>query len=279
MNGATDWQLNSAEELLLKQEALPLGRQLLVGLLRVRNESLILDDTLAYLDSLVDVIVAYDDASSDNTCDILWRHPKVAIIVRNRSWLPSIEDRLLSETRHRGLLLKLAREHIDFGWCLCADADERIDGDVRSFLHKDSSPDICGLRISLFDAYLTRTDCDPYRTGQALFNFRQFFGPERRDILMLWRNAGNVRYMGLDAREPQVAGRIGTNFHCQHYGKSLSVSHWEETCNYYMRHFPMESYGLKWQARLGKAIHTESDFGRKLERWGPSLFVSGVTDF
>ena len=60
------------------------------------------------------------------------------------------------------------------------------------------------------------------------------------------------------------------------YGKSLSIEHWEETCDYYIKHFPFDTYGRKWTERKGKAIHTESDFGRQLYEWGETLFANAV---
>ena len=57
---------------------------------------------------------------------------------------------------------------------------------------------------------------------------------------------------------------------------SLSVDHWEETCDYYIRHFPFETYGKKWTERKGQAIHTESDFKRPLYEWGDELFANAV---
>ena len=59
-------------------------------------------------------------------------------------------------------------------------------------------------------------------------------------------------------------------------GKSLSVAHWEETCDYYIRHFPFDTYGKKWIERKGQAIHTESDFKRPLYEWGETLFANAV---
>ena len=32
------------------------------------------------------------------------------------------------------------------------------------------------------------------------------------------------------AREPGGIERLRTDLQCQHYGKSLSIEHWEETC-------------------------------------------------
>jgi hypothetical protein len=166
--------------------------------------------------------------------------------VTNRSWEADIEARRIAEGRHRGLLLQTAREHLQFDWIFCFDPDERITGDLRGFVEGTHSSDYDGVRIQLFDAYMTPGDHAPYQTDRELLGFRRFFGPERRDILMLWRN------------------------------QSLSVGHWEETCDYYIRHFPFDTYGRKWRDRKGRAIHTESDFMRPLYEWGDTLFANAV---
>jgi glycosyltransferase involved in cell wall biosynthesis len=52
-----------------------LGRKhFLIGITRVRNEALILRDTLDYVGKHVDAIVAYDDAGTDRTLEILSEH-------------------------------------------------------------------------------------------------------------------------------------------------------------------------------------------------------------
>jgi len=58
---------------------------------------------------------------------------------------------------------------------------------------------------------------------------------------MLWRNRPEVFFAEQHAREPGGVERVQTDLYCQHYGKSLSVEHWEETCDYYIRHFPFET--------------------------------------
>jgi hypothetical protein len=70
-------------------------------------------------------------------------------------------------------------------------------------------------------------------------------------------------------REPGGVERVRT-------GKSLSVEHWEETYDYYVRHFSFGSYGRKWRDRKGRAIHTQSDFMRPLYEWGDTLFANAV---
>ncbi|MDO8442344.1 MAG: glycosyltransferase family 2 protein [Polaromonas sp.] len=282
--GFGDWRLRKSERIRLRgserilvcNKALLKGRHLLVGITRVRNESLILRDTLDYVGAQVDAIVAYDDASTDDTLDILQNHPKVAMVIGNSLWESDTVARLSAETRHRGLLLQVSRSKLNFEWALCFDADERVIGDLRGFIRCAPSNQCNGVRIRLFDAYMTPEDHAPFVQGQRLLGFRRFFGPERRDILMLWRNVPQVRYEGLDAREPTGVNQVVTDFYCQHYGKAISLEQWEETCDYYVKHFPFETYGLKWLARKGLAIHTQSDLSRQLFEWGNELFDNAV---
>jgi glycosyltransferase involved in cell wall biosynthesis len=276
MAGAGNWQLRDSERIVAGNEALLGKRHFLVALTRIRNEALLLPDTLDYLSPHVDAIVAYDDASTDATLDILRAHAKVALIVANRSWERDIGARKLAEGRHRGLLLEMARERLPHAWMLCFDPDERITGNLRGFV-EGLGDDACdAVRVKLFDAYMTPEDHAPYSQGRELLNFRRFYGPERRDILMLWRNRPEIVFAEGDGRTPRGMTRVKTDLYCQHYGKSLSVEHWEETCDYYIRHFPFETYGKKWMARKGQAIHTESDFKHPLYRWGETLFANAV---
>src|SRR5262245_29964816 len=270
------WQLQDSERIIIGNESLINRKHLLVGITRVRNESLILSDTLDYVGKYVDAIVAYDDASTDQTLELLRICPKVALILANQAWEEDVSARLAAESRHRGLLLQVAREQLQFQWMFCFDADERVTEDLRTFTEQIAESECDGVRVQLFDAYMTPEDNAPYQAGDQLLNFRRFFGPEERDILMLWRNRSEVFFGGVHAREPGGIERISTELYCQHYGKSLSVDHWEETCNYYIRHFPFETYGRKWQDRKGRAIHMQSDFLRPLYEWGTTLFENAV---
>src|SRR5262245_41181278 len=128
------WQLRDSEKIIAGNPALLGAKHFLVGLTRVRNEALLLPDTLDYLSAHVDAIVAYDDASTDDTVEILKRHPKVALIVANGAWEEDIAARKLAEGRHRGLLLEMARADIPHDWMLCFDRDERITGNLRGFV-------------------------------------------------------------------------------------------------------------------------------------------------
>jgi hypothetical protein len=157
----------------------------------------------------------------------------------------------------------------------CFDPDERVIGDMRGFV-ANLRADYDAVRVRLFDAYMTPEDHAPYVQSEKLLGFRRYFGPEERDILMLWRNRPEIVFAEGDGRTPRGMTRVKIDLTCQHYGKSLSIGHWEETCDYYIRHFPFETYGKKWTERKGKAIHTESDFGRPLYEWGETLFANAV---
>ena len=151
--GTGSWQLRDSERTITGNEGLLGRKHFLIGITRLRNEALILRDTLDYVGTHVDAIIAYDDASNDRTLEILRGHPKVALIVTNGSWEEDIQARRIAEGRHRGLLLQTAREHLQFDWMFCFDADERVTGDLRGYMERTHSSDYDGVRVQLFDAY------------------------------------------------------------------------------------------------------------------------------
>jgi len=153
MAGTNSWQLRDGEQIIVCNASLLHHRHFLIGITRVRNEALILRDTLDYVGKHVDAIIAYDDASTDRTLEILGGHPKVALIVANRSWEADIEARRIAEGRHRGLLLQTAREHLQFDWVFCFDADERVTGDLRGYMQRTHSSDCDGAAGDYGGAY------------------------------------------------------------------------------------------------------------------------------
>lgn len=233
----------------------------IIGMIRMRNEALILKDTLDHLAQFVDGIIIYDDASTDASVSIAKEHLKVIKIIENDKWQ---SERAEEETKHRQILLDATKKY-NPEWLFYADCDERFEGNIRKYLLSEDSKNVDAIRIRLFDAYITSDDQDAYNDGE-LYDFRKYFGPECRDILMIWRNSANIKFEGLDKREPILrSSNVITKFYCQHYGKSLSIEHWEETCDYYSEHFP--KYADKWRKRKGMAIHKQSDFNRKLYTW------------
>ncbi len=205
------WQLRDSEEIVTGNEALFGREHLLVAMTRVRNEALILPDTLDHLATQVDAIVAYDDASTDDSVAILRQHPKVALIVANRSWEADIEARRRAEGRHRGLLLDMARANLPHRWMFCFDPDERVTENVRSFVDGPVADACDAVRVKLFDAYITPEDREPYRSDRPLLHFRRFYGPEQRDILMLWRNHAGIGFAEGDGRTPRGMSDVKTD--------------------------------------------------------------------
>jgi hypothetical protein len=236
----------------------------IIGMIRERNESLLLKDTLDYMATFVDGIVVFDDASEDDSVQIALNHPSVIEVIQNKKW--KTENRVWEETSNRKKLHDRAKKY-EPEWLFYGDTDERCEGDIRSYLLNECPDDVNVLRIALFDAYMTEEDKLPYSQDFPLYNFRKMYGPERRDIVMAWRNGVGADFIVQDAREPHAIEnrKEVTKFYCQHYGKALSIDQWEETCDYYINYFP--KYREKWQERKGKAIHKKSDFGRPLYSW------------
>lgn len=228
---------------------------MLVGLTRVRNESLIIADTIKHYLERCEHIILYDDCSVDNTIKVAKTAGGGDItIVRGNDWR---NNRVMENTRHRGILLDRAKL-LGADWCLCFDADERLVGELPPL-------SAAGYTFRLFDGYLTPGYQQEYMDGD-LAKLPRMWGPEFRDIVMLFRT-DCAAYDRPGQREPTMTEPADfSKMHVKHYGKCLSIEHWEATCMYYARHYP-EPYRSKWASRIGKAIHTVSDFGRELYTW------------
>lgn len=223
-----------------------------VGITKVRNESLIIQDTLDHFAEICDALTVYDDASTDETPDICEDHPAVVEVIRGSVWNPNRYD---AEWQTRQRALAAALRHAP-DWILCFDADERVEMPQGWQAHR-------GVRMKLFDFYITEED-------KALpYTERRWMGPEYREILMAYRVFPGMRFQFKDQREMRLPTQNGVlrAGYVKHYGKAISAEQWEETCDYYARHFP-EPYRTKWANRKGKAVHTESDWGHPLITWG-----------
>lgn len=222
---------------------------LVAGITKVRNESLIIQDTLDHYAEICDALYVYDDYSTDDTPDICEAHPAVARIVRGLS-LDTSRER--AEHRNRQFALAAAQKD-DPDWILCFDADERVE-------MPDGWEDYDAIKMKLFDYYITEEDVD------LRYTERKWIGPEYRQILMMYRNRKTMRFQYPDQREMQLRGNIKIlrDGYVKHYGKAISVEDWERTCDYYAE---WPKYAKKWKNRRGKAVHSKSDFGRPLILW------------
>ena len=109
LNNVTPWQLRDSERMIAGNAGLLAQTHFLIGITRVRNEELILGDTLDFIGRHVDAIIAYDDASTDRTLELL---------LANGAWEADVRARRTAEHRHRQLLLQCAREQLRFEWML-----------------------------------------------------------------------------------------------------------------------------------------------------------------
>ena len=224
---------------------------MIAGISRVRNEEVIIRDTVEHFLTFCDRLYVYDDVSTDSTRDILSEYEDVHLTV-GTEWMG---DRLTAETVERQLMLEEATAD-GAEWICTFDADERVELPEQDWQQFDA---VC---MRLFDFYITAEDVDlPYHQ-------RRWMGPEYRDIFMLYRNGPNIKFNHHGQRDMwmNVRGRKLFDGFVKHYGKAISVEEWEATCEYYATHFG-EPYRKKWDNRRGKAVHTESDWGRPLITW------------
>lgn len=229
--------------------------------MKMRNEAHILKDTL---DNWAHICTAgiyiYDDCSSDDSVAIARAHSAVKAVIEGDFWDP---DREKAEWFNRQMALVRAQQ--DSGpddWFVYFDADEHLYNfeDYELFNY----PNIRAIACRLYDFYITPEDvAESYKN-------REYIGPEYRTIIFFFRNNPALKYHLPDQRIvtlPPDVDAIPIHGDIKHYGKGISVEQWEETCQYYIRHWP--KYADKWRKRVGKAVHTdyESDFGNKLIKW------------
>lgn len=239
------------------------------GLLRIRNESLIIKNTLDHMTMFCDGVFIYDDCSTDNTVEICKNHPLTIDIHSADTWSA---DRYVEEFRNRQFVLDMARNNPivkESDYFVYQDADEYLELDMVK-LNSLIDSGVDAIKMNLWDFYITPQDVDKN------YLCREYIGVEYREILFFFRNHKDLKYHVLDQRECTLPRNYKTVVYgdVRHYGKGISIDQWEETCDYYINNFP--KYAEKWKKRKGKAIHTVSDFGTKLIKWSERNLNVGV---
>ena len=239
----------------------------IIGLTLVRNESLIIKETLDHFGSFcTGGIYVIDDYSSDDTYEIVKKHNHVTYCeqVPSDTHNPTEWGRL--ELKYRQKIYDVAARHADAGdWFLLFDADERVEYDFTRLAEYDES--VTCVYMKLFDFYITPFDADISYAGDLIAS-RKWLGPECRPIIFLFKHDPARRWKWSQSRMPEVDPTHDVAVmegHVRHYGKSISVNQWEETCDHYIANSPQ--FSAKWKARKGKAIHSLSDFGYPLITW------------
>ncbi len=232
----------------------------ILGICKVRNEEMIIADTLDHWGNIcTGGIYVCDDSSIDITVKICVEHPAVRKI-KIVDWDSNREK---AEWYNRQTALEMAMKDAKKNdWFVCFDADERL----YNFDKKILNSDIGAIACRLYDVYITPEDVN------LTYEKRNYVGPEFRTIPFFFRNSPYLSYDTPDQRVVNL--EYGTPILLEgivkHYGKGLSVKHWEETCDYYIDYWP--KYAEKWKKRKGKAIHNGiSDFGNKLIKFSDVL--------
>jgi glycosyltransferase involved in cell wall biosynthesis len=229
-----------------------------IGITRVRNEEVIIGSTLNLLKNHLDGVIVYDDYSTDSTYEICKSDPFVLDIISSDRWESDPQKRMKLESIHRNIIYNTAVNNYNPDWVLYFDGDEHIYFDDIDWASNHS------YFFRLFDVYITPEDVNKH------FLDREYIGCEYRDIPMLFRPNKNVYFynrLPYQINTPRMGGTV------KHFGKGISVEHWEETCDYYINHLHEvgktgETISSKWSKRKGKAIHDGvGDFGKQLIRW------------
>jgi len=224
------------------------------GLCKARDECHILRDTLDSWARVCDEIHVYDDASTDFTRETCLEHPSVVEVISSNLL---DKDRERAEWRNRQAVLSSA---LNYGadWICYFDADEQLAEFDEALLEGPEKI----VSLMLFDTYITKEDehVDKWR-----YQERRMSAPEfqimpyfYRTSLPLEFNQPDQRIMFFPNEEIVLAGKV------RHWGKGISVEHFEKKCLYYAQ---WPKYAEKWEARRGQAVHTVSDFGNPLVEW------------
>lgn len=230
------------------------------GICKARNEQHILGETLDNWAQFCTSIHVYDDCSDDATAEIARNHPAVVEVISS-TLLDG--DRERGEWFNRQILLSSAQRFLtQDDWIVYFDADEHLyDFDVALL----SDPDVDVYACRSHDAYLTPLDAD---CGWKLR--KPWVSPGWEFAPYFYRNRRWLKFHRPDQRNLQIVSRerLRTEGNLLHWGKGISVEHWERKCRYYTEVFG-EKYRAKWEARKGKAVHDDwkCDFGFDLVEW------------
>ena len=95
-----------------------------LGLVKTRNEELIIKDTLDWWSKFCDWIYVCDECSTDRTVEICKKRPKVKDVIERSYW---DEDRGKAEWVNRQIILDRAKKDAEADdWFVYFDADEFI---------------------------------------------------------------------------------------------------------------------------------------------------------
>jgi glycosyltransferase involved in cell wall biosynthesis len=229
-----------------------------IGIVKVKNEEHIIQDTLDLWAEICDYIFVYNDCSTDSTVDLCEAHPAVSEIITTGIYDP---DRLQAEYVNRQTLLESAQAD-NPDWIASFDADEHLFAFDPSML-KD--PTIHVITAQWHDMYITPDD---ENLPINMYKQRKWCSVEYRQIPCFFRNNSVLKFDLPDQRimHHKKIPYYRTNGVVQHWGKGLKHI-WDRKCDYYGHEFG--KYTEKWLDRIGCAVHKDfkSDDGNPLQLW------------
>lgn len=238
-----------------------------IGLTKIRNESLILQDTLDHYAQFCDEIYVYDDGSTDGSDGLAYQHSAVTKLIRG----PHDPHPYSHGRQRQAAMMEAITDGGRPDWFCSFDADERLAEIDRKYL-ENVHESVNGILLRLFDFYITPADMNREYAGN-LTRLRDLCGPEYRDTLIFWRGKLPVVFNG-EVRSPNGVRPLTLGGYVRHYGKAISEADWERRCRFYAKNYP--HLRAKWLKRMGKALHSKSDFGRKLMTWNQVLKGKGL---
>ena len=240
----------------------------MMGALIERNEEAILKDTLDHMAPMCDQgIIAYDDASTDGSVDILKAHDAVFEIIRARSWDPVNVSHQFTE--HARMMAERVTAR-GATWILLMAADERIE--LESIDLEGLQRGCCdSVFMRLFDAYMTPGDETPWRGDGSCKHpeGRAWWGPGYRHRMPFFRLHPGLRWWVGESFEP--VGLVRPRMHgcIRHMSRGISPERWDADVEHYLRDFPLWAHAGHWVHRKGKAVRADytSVYGKPLIRW------------
>ena len=229
-------------------------------IMKVRDESHIIRETLDNWSQYCTAAHVYDDCSEDGTAEICRSHPLVVEVVSSNLFDPNRER---SERFNRQAVLASAQRFLGKDdWLVYADGDEHLFDFPLGVLERS---DVDVVACKSYDAYITPEDAT---CGWKMR--RPWVGPGWEFAPYFYRNRPWLKFSQPDQRNLQMTSRerLRIEGNVLHWGKGISVEHWERKCRYYSDVFGPK-YQAKWEGRKGKAVQIDwkSVYGNPLVRW------------
>jgi len=224
-----------------------------VGLLRVRNESAIIQESLDHLAQYAQEIYVYDDQSEDDTVKICQAHPSVKEIIVNNNW--SRDGSVVRQGEQRQAILELARYRSNPSpdWFIYMDGDERFEERftpevMENFLRIREKKGHLAVLFRFFSFCITEED----KGDDIHYTQRRWVDPRYIFVPQIFRNRSKIHFTyGADKRVYGMTKNetFLSEYRIKHYGQARSLVHFQVKKKHYTTHMPVLA-GL-WEGKDG----------------------------